>query len=446
MKIKTISRTEEDFCRKSKLDISKVHRNRDPVLHPFDRSREYAKAVVATKLDKIFAKPFVGNLDGHIDGVYCLSTIRNKIVPLISGACDGEIKVWDLTGRSCAWSAIAHRGFVRGVSPDAQGSTFFSCGDDKLIKQWALQPNSAASETVEPLNTIISQTTLTGIDHHWVDSQFATSGDAVCVWDNTRSTPLHSYKWGCDSVISVKFNPAEACLLASTGSDRGVCLYDLRSSAPMRKFILPMNSNKIAWNPREPMNFVLANEDNNLYSFDMRNLEKALMVHKDHVSAVMDVAFSPTGREFVSGGYDRTIRIFNTNSGRSKEMYHTKRMQRIFSVAYSADSQYILSGSDDTNIRIWKSEAAKSLGIDAGREDRKKLYMGALKKRFAHMPEIKRVQKDHRAPKAVKKAKSIKHIQLMSEHRKQDNRKAHSKKEDSAVQPERKKVVVREFK
>ena len=91
MKIKTISRTEEDFCRKSKLDISKVHRNRDPALHPFDRSREYAKAVVATKLDKIFAKPFVGNLDGHIDGVYCMSTIRNKIVPLISGACDGEI-------------------------------------------------------------------------------------------------------------------------------------------------------------------------------------------------------------------------------------------------------------------------------------------------------------------------------------------------------------------
>eukprot|EP00128_Syssomonas_multiformis_P005439 Colp12_sorted_trinity150504_noHs@27587 len=130
-----------------------------------------------------------------------------------------------------------------------------------------------------------------------------------------------------------------------------------------------MNSNKIAWNPREPMNFVIANEDHNCYSFDMRNLEKALMVHKDHVSAVMDVAFSPTGREFVSGGYDRTIRIFNTNSGRSREMYHTKRMQRIFSVAYSADSQFILSGSDDTNIRIWKSEAAKSLGIDAGRED-----------------------------------------------------------------------------
>lgn len=41
-----------------------------------------------------------------------------------------------------------------------------------------------------------------------------------------------------------------------------------------------MNSNKVAWNPREPFNFVLANEDYNLYSFDMRNLDKALLIHK----------------------------------------------------------------------------------------------------------------------------------------------------------------------
>ncbi len=96
----------------------------------------------------------------------------------------------------------------------------------------------------------------------------------MCVWDNARDIPLHTCKRGADSVICTRFNPAEACLLASTGSDRSVCLCDLRASVPMRKFMLPMNSNKIAWNPREPMNFVLANEDSNLYSFDMRNLSK----------------------------------------------------------------------------------------------------------------------------------------------------------------------------
>ena len=33
-----------------------------------------------------------------------------------------------------------------------------------------------------------------------------------------------------------------------------------------------------------------ANEDHNCYTFDMRKLKRATIVHKDHVSAVLDVA------------------------------------------------------------------------------------------------------------------------------------------------------------
>jgi len=42
----------------------------------------------------------------------------------------------------------------------------------------------------------------------------------------------------------------------------------------------------------------------------------------------MSVDYSPTGREFASGSYDRTVRIFAENEGTSREVYHTKRMQR----------------------------------------------------------------------------------------------------------------------
>jgi DDB1- and CUL4-associated factor 13 len=223
-------------------------------------------------------------------------------------------------------------------------------------------------------------------------------------------------------------------------------LYDLRVSVPMRKFVLPMVSNKVCWNPMEPFNFILANEDHNIYSFDMRKLDKAVMIHKDHVSAVLDVAFSPTGREFVSGSYDRTVRIFKTTIGRSRDGYHTKRMQRIFCVNYSADARFVLSGSDDTNIRIWKAEASQTVGVIAGRKERSERFNDSIKKRFAHMPEIKRISNDKKMPNAIKKASSIKHIQATSERRKQENRKNHSKAEDVHMDPERKRVVLKEFK
>jgi DDB1- and CUL4-associated factor 13 len=67
------------------------------------------------------------------------------------------------------------------------------------------------------------------------------------------------------------------------------------------------------------MNFVIANEDHNAYTFDMRKLSRARTIHKDHVGAVMDVSFSPTGREIVTGSYDRTIRIFDSGAGKSKQ-------------------------------------------------------------------------------------------------------------------------------
>jgi WD40 repeat protein len=92
----------------------------------------------------------------------------------------------------------------------------------------------------------------------------------------------------------------------------------------------------------QAFNFTCANEDHNLYTFDMRKLDRAKTVHKDHVSAVLDVDYSPTGKEFVSGAYDRSMRIFSFNGGHSREIYHTKRMQRIFCVNWSADAKYVL--------------------------------------------------------------------------------------------------------
>jgi WD40 repeat protein len=36
-------------------------------------------------------------------------------------------------------------------------------------------------------------------------------------------------------------------------------------------------------------------------------------IFMDHVSAVIDVDFSPTGKEIVTGSYDKTVRIFEVD-------------------------------------------------------------------------------------------------------------------------------------
>lgn len=46
------------------------------------------------------------------------------------------------------------------------------------------------------------------------------------------------------------------------------------------------------------------------YSYDTRTLKQPINVHKDHVSAVTSIDYAPTGLEFVTGSYDKTVRIF----------------------------------------------------------------------------------------------------------------------------------------
>jgi WD repeat and SOF domain-containing protein 1 len=53
MKVKTISRTEEDCTRERSQDLLKVHRNLDPQLHQMQRAHEYVRAVNAAKLDRV---------------------------------------------------------------------------------------------------------------------------------------------------------------------------------------------------------------------------------------------------------------------------------------------------------------------------------------------------------------------------------------------------------
>ncbi|XP_002737907.1 DDB1- and CUL4-associated factor 13-like [Saccoglossus kowalevskii] len=440
MKVKVLSRNPDDCIRETKNDIHKVPRNYNPSLHPFEAAREYTRALNATKLERVFAKPFLGSLDGHKDGVHCMSKHPTSLSTLLSGSCDGEIRLWNLASRRCTRSITAHTGFVRGLCCKPEGNHFFSVGDDSTIKQWDME----TSESDEPINTIIGKSIYISIDHHWKDAVFATCGQQVDIWDASRTDPIRSFTWGTDSIHSVKFNPIETHLLGSCAADRNIVLYDMRGAAPLRKVILDMKSNTIAWNPIEAYIFTAANEDYNLYTFDMRRLDMPVKIHMDHVSAVLDVDYAPTGLEFVSGSFDKSVRIFPTDKGRSREVYHTKRMQHVSCVKWSMDNKYVLSGSDETNIRVWKARASEKLGVMRPREQAAMDYDAKLKDKFHHFPQLKRISRHRHVPKAIYSEAKTLRIQRDSKRRKESNRRKHSKPGAVPIIPERKKHVVAE--
>ena len=67
MKVKVLHHTEESAMRGFNRERHRVRKNPGPLLHPFERVKEYTRAVRTAQLDRMFAKPFLGAMDAQSD-------------------------------------------------------------------------------------------------------------------------------------------------------------------------------------------------------------------------------------------------------------------------------------------------------------------------------------------------------------------------------------------
>lgn len=58
-------------------------------MHPFSRARERNRALNAAKMERIFSKPFVASLEGHVDSVGVLAKKPRALNVIASGSGDG---------------------------------------------------------------------------------------------------------------------------------------------------------------------------------------------------------------------------------------------------------------------------------------------------------------------------------------------------------------------
>ncbi|RPD61737.1 WD40 repeat-like protein [Lentinus tigrinus ALCF2SS1-7] len=432
-------------------DPTPTSRNLDPLMHPFARARERTRALNAAKMERMFAKPFVAALEGHVDAVETMARKPDTLDVVASGSWDGGLIVHDVSRRTKAfYNDQAHKGKVSGVCFGQEGR-LLSCGVDRNIKLWNTErslddENGAGPSQRKPVSIFPGKSAFNSIDHHRYDPLFATGSNLVQVWDETKSAAVSNLTLptSTETVTAIRFNLSEASVLASIGSDRSFTLYDIRTGKAERRIIMQMRSNSLSWSPTFPTTVLLASEDHNLYTFDIRSLNNPTQIYKAHVAAVMSCDWSPTGLEFVSGGWDRTVRVWKEGRGSAPEVYHTKRMQRVMSTVYTGDARFVLSGSDDGNVRIWKAHASDKLGIITARERAAIEYRESLKARWKADAEVSKISRVRHLPKPVYKAAQLKRTMLEAQRVKEERRRKHTRAGENKPKAERKKVVIAE--
>jgi WD40 repeat protein len=83
-------------------------------------------------------------------------------------------------------------------------------------------------------------------------------------------------------------------------------------------------------------------------------VEKLKVIHtlSGHTGYIYGVAISPDGQTLVSGGADKTIKVWSLSTG--KELYTlASHTNGVYVIAISPDGQTLVSGSWDMTIKVW---------------------------------------------------------------------------------------------
>jgi WD40 repeat protein len=76
-----------------------------------------------------------------------------------------------------------------------------------------------------------------------------------------------------------------------------------------------------------------------------------LVVQMGHTEPVASAAFSPDGKQVLTGSWDKTAKLWDL-SGRELQTF-TGHASYVFKVVFSPDGKQVLTGSNDKTAKLW---------------------------------------------------------------------------------------------
>ena len=192
----------------------------------------------------------------------------------------------------------------------------------------------------------------------------------VLIWDLNSSPNLAKtvYKEHTDKVQSVKWNKIEENLLVSGSYDKTIKIFDTRTNKSVFTYKVNSDIECIDWSLKDSYKMLFSFEDGKIQLFDIKNFS-AIASFKAHKKEATSVSFSPQQETlFSSCGRDGRIKIWDTKKIEKNEngenmptllleKFIKKSTGELFTVKFAEDcNNTIAVGGSKGELFIWQLE------------------------------------------------------------------------------------------
>jgi WD40 repeat protein/formylglycine-generating enzyme required for sulfatase activity len=161
-----------------------------------------------------------------------------------------------------------------------------------------------------------------------------------------------------DTAHTIAFSP-DGSLLASGGWDKLICIWDRKNGNLVRRFAIGGKVACLCFSPDGKTIAVMSQEDSNFWLLESTS-GKILRTFVGHAAGIWAGAFSSDGKRLLTGGSDKTMRLWDVERGTEIRKFE-KHTDVVIGVTFSPDNLRALSGSNDGTAIVWEVESGAPL-------------------------------------------------------------------------------------